>query len=72
MHQLKKAPINYVCLTCHEIEKIPYKVVRSFDEMDEGDQSKPPMFSCEFCGGEMYPEFYIGKQGREYKITDIN
>ncbi len=29
-----------------------------FDLMDECDQTIPRMFSCELCGGEMYPENY--------------
>jgi hypothetical protein len=36
-----------------------------------GDPTTPPMFSCEKCGGEMYPEYYKRVQGIEYKISDI-
>ena len=64
-------PVNYVCLVCDATEKIPYSVVRDFDFMDEGDQTTPPMFSCEECGGEMYPEQYKGVHGVEYKISNI-
>jgi hypothetical protein len=28
--------------------------------MDDGDLSVPPMFNCQACGGEMYPEYYKG------------
>ncbi|MBB6514452.1 hypothetical protein GGQ92_003305, partial [Gracilibacillus halotolerans] len=28
--------------------------------MDGGDPTVPPQFSCEQCGGEMYPEYYKG------------
>jgi hypothetical protein len=29
------------------------------------------MFACENCGGQMYPEYYKGIHGIEYKISDI-
>jgi len=45
--------------------------VRDFDFMDDGDSTTPPMFSCEKCGGEMYPEYYKGVHGIEYKLSDI-
>jgi hypothetical protein len=32
--------------------------------MDDGDPVVPMQFSCEACGGEMYPEYYKG--GYEY------
>ncbi|MEB3102965.1 transposase [Paenibacillaceae bacterium T2] len=35
-------------------------VVQNFDAMDDGDPTVPPQFSCEECGGEMYPEYYKG------------
>ncbi len=38
--------------------------------MDDGDPEVPPQFSCEGCGGEMYPEYYKGVQGYEYRIDD--
>jgi len=63
--------VNYVCLECNGTEKIPIKVVRDFDAMDDGDPSVPPQFSCQRCGGEMYPEYYKGIHGYEYKISDI-
>jgi hypothetical protein len=46
-------------------EKIPIKVVRDFDAMDDGDPSVPPQFSCQRCGGEMYPSIIKG-------FTDMN
>jgi len=58
-------------LGCHEKEEIPYDVVKDFDVMDDGDPTTPPMFSCEQCGAEMYPEYYKGIHGIEYKISDI-
>ena len=71
-HLLKKRTnVNYVCLGCHEKEEIPYDVVKDFDVMDDGDPTTPPMFSCEQCGAEMYPEYYKGIHGIEYKISDI-
>ena len=50
---------------------IPLGVVRDFDAMDDGDPTVPPQFSCVKCGGDMYPEYYKGLHGHEYKITDI-
>ncbi|SPF53443.1 conserved hypothetical protein [Candidatus Desulfosporosinus infrequens] len=34
-------------------------------------QTVPPQFSCEKCGRDMYPEYYKGLHGYEYKISDI-
>ncbi len=50
---------------CHEKEKIP------FDLMDGGDPMTPPMFSCETCGGEMYPEYDKGVHGVEYRLSEL-
>lgn len=63
--------VNYVCLECHETEEISLEVVRSFDATDDGDPTVPPQFSCEYCGGSMYPEYYKGLHGYEYKLSDI-
>lgn len=63
--------MKYICLTCSEAEEIPLKVVRNFDEMDHGDPTIPPQFSCEACGGGMYPEYYKGVRGHEYNINDV-
>lgn len=62
--------VNYICLQCREKEEIPYTVVRDYDLMDDGDPEVPPQFSCKACGGEMYPEYYKGVHGYEYRITD--
>ncbi|PLR75296.1 hypothetical protein CU633_21835 [Bacillus sp. V3-13] len=70
-NQSKKQSVSYVCLVCHEKEDIPLNVVKDFDLMDDGDPTTPPMFSCEKCGGEMYPEYYKGVHGIEYKLSDI-
>ena len=32
-----------------------------------GDLSVPSMFACQECDGEMYPEYYKGIHGVEYK-----
>ena len=40
--------------------------------MDGGDPSVPPKFSCEQCGGEMYPEYYKGVHEYEYSVSDIH
>ena len=53
--QVFKEKVNYVCLTCNQAEAIPLSVVRDFDMMDDGDSEVPPQFTCEACGGEMYP-----------------
>lgn len=66
-----KSSVNYVCLLCNEQEAIPLDVVRKFDAMDDGDPTVPPQFSCEKCGGDMYPEYYRGLHGYEYRISDI-
>ncbi|WP_207308598.1 hypothetical protein, partial [Bacillus timonensis] len=71
LNQSKQQSVSYVCLTCHEKEEIPINVVRDFDLMDDGDPTIPPMFACEKCGGKMYPEYYKGIHGIEYKLSDI-
>ncbi|RWR03982.1 hypothetical protein D4N35_017725 [Siminovitchia fortis] len=71
LNQSRKQSVSYVCLTCHEKEEIRLSVVRDFDLMDDGDPTTPPMFSWEQCGGEMYPEYYKGVHGMEYKLSDI-
>jgi hypothetical protein len=45
-------------------------VVDEFDQMDEGDLLDAPRFTCENCGGEMYPEHYKSTHGLEYKLSD--
>lgn len=55
---------------CLEEEQIPFGVVRDFDRIDLGDQGVVPMFACEKCEGEMYPEYYKGLYGIEYRILD--
>lgn len=66
-----KAKVTYICLQCHTTEEIPLNVVRNFDAMDDGDPTVPPQFSCEECGGGMYPEYYEGIHGYEYRISDV-
>jgi hypothetical protein len=68
---LSKQNISFVCLACHEKEDIPLNVVRDFDLMNDCDSTTPPMFSCEKCGGQMYPEYYKGVHGIEYKLSDV-
>jgi hypothetical protein len=58
-------------LECDEKEEIPYKIVRDFDLMDDGDPSVPPQFACQKCGGGMYPKYYKGVHGFEYRISDV-
>jgi hypothetical protein len=41
--------------------------------MDEyKDPEMPSQFSCEACGGEMYPEYYKGVHGYKYLIINSN
>jgi hypothetical protein len=63
--------VKYICLVCDEIEDIPYGVVRNFDRMDDGDPTVPPQFACQKCDGAMYPEYYKGVHGFEYKRSDL-
>ncbi|TDF97513.1 hypothetical protein E1757_12900 [Paenibacillus piri] len=62
-------PKPLILLTCSESEKIPLSVVRDLDRMDDGDPEVPPQFACA-CGGAMYPEYYKGVHGYEYRIED--
>lgn len=41
------------------------------DKQDMGDPSVPPQFACEACGGAMYPRYYKGVHGFEYRISDV-
>lgn len=63
--------VQYVCSGCDQTENIPYSVVRAFDVMDVGDSIVPPRFSCEQCGGDMYPEDYTGIDGVMYNLSDF-
>lgn len=67
----RKTSVNYHCLMCREVEEIPIDDVREFDLMDGGDPAIPPRFNYEQCGGEMYPEYYKGIHGQEYKLSDF-
>ena len=63
-----KNSVNYICLQCGINEAIPKEVVDEFDRMDEGDLFDAPRFTCENCGGEMYPEYYKSTHGVEYNL----
>jgi hypothetical protein len=67
-----KKPVSFVCLACKQEEDIPYEVVREIDQMDGGDPTVPPQFTCEHSGGVMHPVYYKGISGIEYKIEDVN
>ncbi|NLI14252.1 MAG: hypothetical protein GX425_16975 [Peptococcaceae bacterium] len=43
-------------MQCNVEEEIPEEVVQYFDLVDPGDQTIPPRFACEKCGGEMRPK----------------
>lgn len=62
--------VNFVCIGCRKNERIPLSVVRDFDDMDAGDPEVPLHFICGACGNEMYPEYYKGIHGFEYRIED--
>lgn len=64
----KNSDILYICTECDEQELIPEDVVKHFDIMDNGDISEPPRFTCEKCGGLMYPEKYKGVHGITYSV----
>lgn len=66
----KSETIKFVCVSCKEEENIPTDVVEYFDMIDDGNTSVPPRFSCESCGGEMYPEDYQGVHGEHYKLEE--
>ncbi|WP_156942521.1 hypothetical protein [Alkalihalobacterium bogoriense] len=46
-------------------------MVRDVGLMNGGDPLTPPMLSCETCGGELYPEYYKGVHGVEYRLSDL-
>ena len=48
--------VRYRCRSCSRHEEIPLDVVLEFHLLDPGDPTVPPRFSCERCGGEMWPE----------------
>ena len=50
------------------MEIVRFSSVRDFDALDDGDPTVPPQFSCEYCGDPMYPEYYKGLRGNEYKF----
>lgn len=67
----RPSTVTYLCLGCDKQEEIPYQVVRDFDKQDLGDPSVPPQFACEACGAAMYPRYYKGVHGFEYRISDV-
>ena len=69
--KISNETVKFICLQCKVEEEIPLSVVRHLDSMDDGDPEVPPQFSCEACGGAMYPENYKGVHGYEDKISNI-
>lgn len=47
--------VNYRCRQCGKDEEIPLGAIEYFHILDPGDPTVPPRFSCEHCGGEMWP-----------------
>ena len=70
LEKKEKENILYICTECKEKELIPENVVMQFDIMDDGDTSEPPRFTCEKCGGLMYPEKYEGVHGITYCVEE--
>lgn len=51
--------------------KVVFQLPTRISTVDGGDPSVPPKFSCENCGGEMYPDYYKGVNGYEYRIENV-
>ncbi|RSU13010.1 hypothetical protein CBF29_04895 [Vagococcus elongatus] len=67
-----KSSVNYICLKCGIEEEIPKDVVELIPLFDEGaDPLTAPQFTCEKCGGEMYPEYYKNPMGIEFRMSDV-
>jgi predicted nucleic-acid-binding Zn-ribbon protein len=63
--------VTFVCLDCGIKEKIPKDVVDILDGSDLGySPDKAPQFSCEKCGGQMYPEDYTNMLGYHFSLKD--
>jgi hypothetical protein len=41
------------------------------DAVDNRDPIVSPQFACAECGAGMYPEYYQGVHGYEYRIEDV-
>ncbi len=55
----------YLCTGCGKKEMIPEDVLEYFDLVNPRNPSTGPHdFSCETCGAEMYPEWWLKKQER--------
>lgn len=68
LEKKEKNNVLYICTECEKKELIPKNVVMQFDIMDNGDTSEPPRFTCEKCGGLMYPQKYEGVHGITYCV----
>lgn len=65
-------PVTFKCLNCGMYEDIPRDVVRFLDDSDiEYDSQSAPQFTCDKCGGAMYPKYYKNQFGYEFKISDV-
>lgn len=66
------ANVRFICLNCHEVEDIPREMVTMLDGTDlDFSPDQPPQFTCEACGGEMYPEYYRNQLGYEFRLEDV-
>lgn len=66
------ANVKFICLNCGETELIPRSIVTLLDGTDlDASPNQPPQFTCEVCGGVMYPENYQNQLGYRFRIGDV-
>ena len=67
-----KKEIEFICLLCKTIERIPTEIVEMLDAADQMgvDTSVPPRFDCEKCPGKMVPIYYVGVTGKIYEYKE--
>ena len=72
MKKYNPKEIEFICLKCKTIERIPREVVEFLDEADQigVDSSIPPRFDCLNCSGKMVPIYYIGVNGKIYEYKE--
>lgn len=67
IHRIKQYDGQFVVFSLRE--NSVYQM--GFFVLSEGDPTVLPQFACEQYGGEMYPEYYKGIHGIEYRISDV-
>ncbi|QCI86086.1 hypothetical protein FA707_03700 [Vagococcus zengguangii] len=64
--------MTYICLQCGIAERIPKEIIETIEFLDEDfSPLTAPQFSCEKCGGEMYPQYYRNFCGIEFQLSDV-